>query len=363
MNSFFFFLIYIFRRKFHSSEEKSIYLFFLTLSRNNFVNKESKHLTEFKIFPKKLTRIFPFSNKNKVSIIIQGDIQDFDFVQSTVNWYKKCGIDNIIVSTNEVVEKFKNAITLINGKTIVKGINNENNEILNIRAALDYIPHNHLIIKTKTSQRICNELTISGIESIHNSYFSKFSKNNKRLGIISSRNSILQINQIPNDIYIGCYEQIKEIFSIGIRDKDLYFKDLNIDSNNFKKYILGNNKLYKNESIFLSEVSKEQRFFNSFRKNCLIKNMSAKKIIIKNEYLYTLSRYLDILSDCLYVLDPMEIDLHTFNKKEYLNITEENYNSENYSPILSRLNWIALLNDPEYKNRIISFASKNFLLN
>ena len=60
------------------------------------MNKESKHLTEFKIFPKKSMRIFPLPNSNrKVSIIIQGDIQDFDFVQSTVNWYKKCGIDNI----------------------------------------------------------------------------------------------------------------------------------------------------------------------------------------------------------------------------------------------------------------------------
>ena len=99
-------MIYIFRREFLSSEEKSIYLFFLSLSRNNFVNKESKYLTEFKIFPKKLTRIFPLSNSNnKVSIIIQGDIQDFDFVQSTVNWYKKCGIDNIIVSTNEIEEE------------------------------------------------------------------------------------------------------------------------------------------------------------------------------------------------------------------------------------------------------------------
>ena len=49
-------------------------------------------------------------------------------------------------------KKFKSAITIINGKTIVKGINNENNEILNIRAALDFIPSNHLVIKTRLSK-------------------------------------------------------------------------------------------------------------------------------------------------------------------------------------------------------------------
>ncbi len=363
LKSIFLFWIYIFRRQFLSSKEKFIYLFLLSLSRNNLTNKESKQLTEFKIFPKNSTRIFPLSNSNKkLSIIIQGDIQDFDFVQSTVNWYKKCGVNNIIVSTNAIEEEFKNAITIINKKSKVKGINNENNEILNIRAALDFIPSNHLIIKTKTQQRIFNELTISGLQSIHNSYFSKLSKNNKRIGVISSQSSILQINQIPDDIYIGSLEQIKAIFSIGFRNKDRYFKDLNIDFNNFKKYIFDHNNPFKDESIFLSELNKEQRFFNSFRKNCLLRDMQDKKIIVKNEYLSSLSRYLDIISDCLYVLDPLEIDLYTFHKKGYSNIAKLNYKNKS-SINLSRLNWIALLNDPDYKNKIISFASKNLSLN
>ena len=363
LNSFFFFWIYIFRRQFLSSEEKSVYSFFLSLSRNNFINKESKHLSEFKIFPKKSTKIFPFSNSNKnVSIIIHGDIHDFDFVQSTVHWYKKCGIENIIVSTNEIEEKLNSAITIVNGKEIVKGISNENNEILNIKAALDFIPSNHLIIKTKTEQRVFNELTISGLQSIHNSYFSQLSKNNKRLGIISSQNSIFQINQIPDDIYIGDLEQMKNIFSIDIRNKDLYLKDLNIDSKNFKKYFFGNNEPFKYESIFLSELNKEQRFFNSFKKNCLLKNMSDKKIIKKKEYLKSLSCYIDIVADCLYVMDPQEIDLYTFNKKKYLNIAKTNYKNVNSSFNLSRLNWLALVHDPEYKNKIISYASKNLLL-
>ena len=363
LNSFFFFWIYIFRRQFLSSEEKSVYSFFLSLSRNNFINKESKHLSEFKIFPKKSTRIFPLSNSNnKVSIIIQGDIHDFDFVQSTVNWYKKCGIDNIIVSTNEIEEEFKSAITIINGKTIVKGINNENNEILNIRSALDFIPSNHLVIKTRSDQRVFNELAISGLHSIHNSYFSKFSKNNKRLGIISSQNSILQINQIPDDIYIGDLEQMKDIYSIGIRNKDLYLKNLNIEYNNFKKYIFGNNEPFKYESIFLSEINKEQRFFNSFKKNCLFMNMSDKQIIMKKEYLQSLSSYLDIIADCLYVLDPQEIDLYTYKKKQHLNIAKTNHKNKNSSLNLSRLNWMALVYDPEYKNKIISYATKNLLL-
>ena len=363
LNSFFLFWIFIFRREFLSSEEKFIYLFFLSLSRNNFINKESKYLTEFKIFPKKSSRIFPLSKNNKkVSIIIEGEIDDFDFVQSTINWYKKCGIDNIIVATNEIEEEFKSAITIINRKTTDKGTDNENNEILNIRAALDFIPSNHLVIKTKTEQRVFNELTISGLHSIHNSYFSQFSKNNKRLGIISSQNSILQINQIPDDIYIGDLEQMKNIFSIGIRNKDLYLKNLNIDSNNFKNDIFGNNELFKYESIFLSEINKEQRFFNSYKKNCLLKNMSDKKILMKKEYLQALSSYIDIIADCLYVLDPQEIDLYTFNKKHYLNTTKTIHENENSSLNLSRLNWMALVYDPEYKNKIISYASKNLLL-
>ena len=363
LKSLFLFLIHIFRREFLSSEEKSVYLFFLSLSRNNFIDKESKHLTEFKIFPKKSMRIFPLPNSNrKVSMIIQGDIQDFDFVQSTVNWYKKCGIDNIIVSTNETEEDFKSAITIINDKTIVEGINKENNEILNIRAALDFIPSNHLVVKTSTEQRVFNELTISALESIHNSYFSQFSKNNKRLGILASQNSILQINQIPDDIYIGDLEQMKNIYSIGIRNKDLYLKNLNIDSNNFKKSFLGNSEPFKYESIFLSELNKEQRFFNSFKKNCLLKNMSDEKIIMKKEYIQALSSYIDIIKDCLYVLDPEEIDLYNCNTKKYLNISKTNHKIEYSSLNLSRLNWMALVYDPEYKNKIISYATKNLLL-
>ena len=173
-----------------------------------------------------------------------------------------------------------------------------------------------MVIKTKTEQRVFNELAISGLRSIHNSYFSKFSKNNKRLGIISSQNSILQINQIPDDIYIGDFEQMKNIFSIEIRNKDLYLKNLDIDYKNFKNNFFGNNEPFKYESIFLSEINKEQRFFNSFKKNCLLKNMSDKKIIMKKEYLKSLSSYIDIIADCLYVLDPQEIDLYTFNKKK-----------------------------------------------
>ncbi len=59
---------------------------------------------------------------------------------------------------------------------------------------------------------------------------------------------------------------------------------------------------------------------------------------------------------------PLEIDLYTFHKKGYSNIAKLNYKNKS-SINLSRLNWIALLNDPDYKNKIISFASKNLSLN
>ena len=91
-------------------------------------------------------------------------------------------------------------------------------------------------------------------------------------------------------------------------------------------------------------------------------NMSDKQIIIKKEYLQSLSSYLDIIADCLYVLDPQEIDLYTFNKKSYLNTNKTNHENENSSLNLSRLNWMALVYDPEYKNKIISYASKKLLL-
>ena len=61
-------------------------------------------------------------------------------------------------------------------------------------------------------------------------------------------------------------------------------------------------------------------------------------------------------------MDPQEIDLYTFNKKKYLNIAKTNYKNVNSSFNLSRLNWLALVHDPEYKNKIISYASKNLLL-
>ena len=83
---------------------------------------------------------------------------------------------------------------------------------------------------------------------------------------------------------------------------------------------------------------------------------------MKKEYLQSLSSYLDIIADCLYVLDPQEIDLYTYQKKQHLNIAKTNHKNKNSSLNLSRLNWMALVYDPEYKNKIISYATKNLLL-
>ena len=298
-----------FRKQFLSFEEKSIYLFFLSLRNNNFSNKKSHQLTEFIIYPKKTKKIFPFTHlEKKVSIIIQGDIFNYDFVKSTIDWYKSCGINNIIVSTNQFEKKFNNANTLVNKKTMFKSLFDENDEILNTKAALEYIPNDHLVIKTKTNQRIMNETVISQLHSIHDSYHSKLSRNKKRLGVISSKSSLIYVNNISADIYIGSLEQMLEIFSIGIRDRELYFKDLDIDENNLENYIYNNKNLFISKPYFLSELNNDQRLFNSFRRNCLIKDMSDKNIIKKNEYLDSLSTYIDIIADCLYVLDPSEID-------------------------------------------------------
>ena len=76
-------------------------------------NTNSEMLTEFKIFPKRPKDfILIFIYKKNVSIIIEGEIQEHDFIQGTINWYRNCGIKNIILSTNSCSEKFLNCKTI-----------------------------------------------------------------------------------------------------------------------------------------------------------------------------------------------------------------------------------------------------------
>ena len=82
---------------FYQFNEKSVFLFFQSIRESLSDNANYGTLTEFKIFPKRPKRLYPsILNKKNVSIIIEGEIKEHDFIQETINWYKNCGIKNII---------------------------------------------------------------------------------------------------------------------------------------------------------------------------------------------------------------------------------------------------------------------------
>ena len=89
--------------------------------------------------------------------------------------------------------------------------------------------------------------------------------------------------------------------------------------------------------------------------------MRENKILTKSDYLNSLATYLDIISECLYVLDPEELDILSLNLNKN---PEEDFNhiqnyERNLNPILNltRLNWLSLNCDKDYKNEILSFIS------
>ena len=87
--------------------EKSVFHFLQEVRKNYSEHTDSDMLTEFKIFPSTPKRLYPYIiYKKNVSVIIEGAIQDRNFIQGTINWYRNCGIKNIILSTNSFSEKF-----------------------------------------------------------------------------------------------------------------------------------------------------------------------------------------------------------------------------------------------------------------
>lgn len=353
----------IFRNSLNFWNERSIYLFLQLLRASSLTNKNSKLLTEYKIYPKYPKRLFPIeSNIDNLSIVIQGPIVNRDFIQGTINWYKSCGVKEVIVSTNDLVDNFKNAKTVVSDKSKIIGLGNENNHIITTSNALKLINDNNLVLKTRSDQRIYNELALSAIPYIHNSHSSKFTKDGKKLGVISNNSMLLKINNLSDHLYIGNAKQMKLMFSLPFRNAEKTFEELSLDDSYFDRREDGTWCLYSTkDTCRYTEFYGEQLLFNSFRRLCLKENLSENRILDPINYLEGLRKYLEIIKNCIYVVDPEELDLYWIKSNIYTLPSFYHNKFQNNNPIpcmrLTRLNWLSLLSDPEYIDKVIEYAN------
>ena len=347
--------VFFFRNLMLFDNERLFYIFLKLLRKSSLYSKSSKLLFEFKIYSKKPKKLFPVHTQNdNISLIIQGPVFDRDFIQTTINWYKDCGIKNIIFSTSEDIKSFKGCTTLVTKAPLEEGVWNENNHLQTIKKGLEIINDDALVIKTRSDQRIYNETAFAVIKFLHDSYESSKTFNNSRLGVISNNSTIIKINNISDHLYIGNCLLLKKMFDIKFRNKITLLKDLNL---NPVKLNFIRDKL---KSSFYTELEAEQWFFNSFRKNCFIKNSQEEILISKKIYIDKLSKYLDILIENIYVIDPEDIGLY-WTKSSIDTLPSFYHNSlQNKKSIdcfrLTRYNWLTLVNDISFKKKILDFA-------
>ena len=347
--------VFFFRNLMLFDNERLFYIFLKLLRKSSLYSKSSKLLFEFKIYSKKPKKLFPVHTQNdNISLIIQGPVFDRDFIQTTINWYKDCGIKNIIFSTSEDIKSFKGCTTLVTKAPLEEGVWSENNHLQTIKKGLEIINDDALVIKTRSDQRIYNETAFAVIKFLHDSYESSKTFNNSRLGVISNNSTIIKINNISDHLYIGNCLLLKKMFDIKFRNKINLLKDLNL---NPVKLNFIRDKL---KSSFYTELEAEQWFFNSFRKNCFIKNSQEEILISKKIYIDKLSKYLDILIENIYVIDPEDIGLY-WTKSSIDTLPSFYHNSlQNKKSIdcfrLTRYNWLTLVNDISFKKKILDFA-------
>lgn len=354
-------ITYFIRSLLNSSKERFLYLFLEALRESSQNNNESKLLTEFKIYPKYPKRLYPInSESNDLSIIIQGPIYDKNFVQETINWYSACGINKIIVTTTDTIKDFKKATTIVYKKPSIIGLGNENSHLLSIQKALSLIEDKDIVIKTRSDMRIFNELALSTIPTMHKTYTSELTKDGLRLGAISNNSLLIKPNNISDHLYVSTAIQLKRMFSIPFREVNEVLSEVKVDPDLLFKdsrgWLL---KTSKFTSTF-TEFFGEQWFFNSFRKNCLNKDMSEKRVIKIENYRESLSRYLDIIRKCIYIIDPEELDLYWL-KKNITTLPSYYENSDqNFKPIpflrLTRLCWLSLYADKSFKEKVLNFS-------
>ena len=353
--------VYLIRSALNLSNERLIYLFLEALRISSIKNKNSKLLTEFKIYPKYPKKLYPINGQSdNLSIIIQGPIYDRDFIQGTIDWYEACGIKNIILTSSQDTKDFKRAYTIVYKNPKIKGLGNENSHLLSIQEGLKLIKDQDIVIKTRTDMRIFNELALTSIPIIHKNNRSKLTKDGFRLGAISNNSLLMKINNISDHLYIGNAIQLKRMFSLPFRDEKQVLSEVKVEPDLIFKdsrgWLL---KSTKYNSIF-TEFFGEQWFFNSFRKNCLKNNMSEKRIINYSEHRDALEKYLDIIKSCIYILDPEELDLFWL-KRNFTTLPSYYEDADqNKNPIpamrLTRLNWLNLVNDISFKQKILNYS-------
>ena len=364
------FFVYLIRSFLNFSNERLVYLFLGALRISSLKNKNSKLVTEFKIYPKYPSKLYPINGETtNISIIIQGPINDRNFIQETIDWYAACGIKNIILSTSQYTKDFKRAYTVVCKNPKTKGLGNENSHLLSIKEGLELTKDQDIVIKTRTDMRIFNELAFSSIPIIHKNNRSKLTKDGFRLGAISNNSLLMKINNISDHLYIGNAMQLKRMFSIPFRDEKKILSEVKVEPDLLFKdsrgWLLKSTKFTGTFTEFFGE----QWFFNSFRKNCLNNNLSEKRVINYSEYKEALERYLDIIKSCIYILDPEELDLFWL-KRNFTTLPSYYEDADqNTNPIpamrLTRLNWLNLVHDDSFKQKIINYSEslkKNDLL-
>ena len=340
--------------------EKSVFLFFQSIRKNIPENTNSEILTEFKIFPKKPKRLYPYiTDKKNVSIIIEGEIQNNNFIQETINWYKNCGFQNIILSTSFCSDKFLNCKIISKYENKTKGIWNENNILENIKNALLHIPDNDLVIKTRTDQRIYSEIFLTNIHAFHETNQSNQEFSNSKMGVISTNSSLIKINNISDHLYIDYCYKLKKMFNLNYRNGSILLSEINSDSKNNYDITKFRRKLL---SSLFTELECGQWFLNSYRRNCLEIDKSEKFLLNKEDYIPCLYNYLNFIKNSIYVIDPDDIELYWLRTNINKN-TFDNYDIiEKNNPILfkdlTRLNWICLINDKNYFLQIIENAKR-----
>ena len=364
------FFVYLIRSFLNCSNERLVYLFLEALRISSLKNKNSKLLTEFKVYPKYPRKLYPINGQTtNISIIIQGPIYDRNFIQGTIDWYEACGIKNIILTSSQYTKDFKRAYTVICKKPKIQGLGNENSHLLSIQKGLELTKDQDIVIKTRTDMRIFNELAFSSIPLIHKNNRSKLTKDGFRLGAISNNSLLMKINNISDHLYIGNAIQLKRMFSMPFREEKKILSEVKVEPD----YIFKDSRgwLLKSTKFTgtFTEFFGEQWFFNSFRKNCLNKNLSEKRVINYYEYKEALERYLDIIKSCIYILDPEELDLFWL-KRNFTTVPSYNQDADqNKNPIpamrLTRMNWLNLVHDDTFKQKIINYSEslkKNDLL-
>ena len=356
------FFSYAIRSLLNSFNERAVYYFFEALRKSSQKNPNSQLLTEFKIYPKKPKRLFPVIPEIKDTfIILQGPILDQSFVQDSVDWYRSCGIENIIVSTNDSNIKINKVEVVTVPKSSIKGLGNENNHIRTTRSALDQIPEDKLVIKTRSDMRIYSELALANIPLKHNQYLSTKTLDGKRLGCISNNSVISKINNISDHFYVARCSQLRKMFSLNEREINATLKEIDLnDDNLFRRPSDGTWMMKSIKGTYIyTEFYGEQFLFNSFRKNCLKNDFSEKRILNKLDYIDSLSRYIQIIKDCIYIVDPDELDLYWLKKNISTLPSDYNNKYQNPKPLagmrLTSLNWLSLIYDDKYEEKIFKF--------